>query len=76
MNDDLWNRVRGLGNETWKGRECVNFAPWVTFNPNLWRIRLHVDIVAISLGKFIKLGHSVLLQTAAVQVFWLVLKIL
>ena len=19
MNDDLWDRVRGLGNETWKG---------------------------------------------------------
>ena len=21
VNDDLWNRVRGLGSETWKGRE-------------------------------------------------------
>ena len=23
MNDDLWDRVRGLGSETWKGCEWV-----------------------------------------------------
>ena len=24
MNDDLWDKVRGLGSETWKGCERVN----------------------------------------------------
>ena len=23
MNDDLWDGVRGLGSETWKGHKCV-----------------------------------------------------
>ena len=30
MNDDLWDRVRRLGSETWKGSECVELLVVLT----------------------------------------------
>ena len=30
MNDDLWDRVRGVGSETWNGCECVELLVVLT----------------------------------------------